>query len=628
VVLAVTEHDRAGRGAAGIGGAAGNPADDRLGGAGSVVERPSGASVIARDAGRAVTDWARARSLGPSSACGISIALILCAAAWLSAGSRADNFRAVVALWAGYLVFLAGRNLIAWPGEGMRIARGVTPVRSGVRARTTWLAALGWCLCECAIYGGLAVGAAADHWPGTWTLAIAVLSLTAVRELMTASLGPPDPNGPERGRVWRAIESVVRLPAGGRILLIGIVAPVWGSRTVLLALLDWAIIAIGFGLASQPAGSERRARDPSPDVRRSHPPGLDAQASLAVLLRPALAGPEQDVQPADDVGAGVGAAGDVQPADDVGAGVGAAGDVQPTGDVGAGIGAAGDVQPAGDAGAVVGAVPGGGSGQAAGTGTWPTDEPAPSPAQEEHQGGWQQPGQGARLQVDNGEQAGQDAVAAVAATAQGRPRPNPAVTERLLRLRDDGALARWMGGPVKGSLLPLPPAVLALAAMAVLTILGLQNLPSVLFLTPALVMLLAAPGSSNPHAGRLDWLVPPILLGAQFLYFTAIGQAKGIPGPVTLALCAAVMLRYADLACPARPVVFARPLRRTWSMELSQTDRERGSALGWEGRMLLMGAGAAAGIGTFAFIALTAYLGMLICAKVLTSMRLREGSGP
>jgi len=156
----------------------------------------------------------------------------------------------------------------------------------------------------------------------------------------------------------------------------------------------------------------------------------------------------------------------------------------------------------------------------------------------------------------------------------------------------------------------------------------MQNLPSVLLLTPALVMLLAAFGSSNKHAGRLDWLVPSVLLGAQYLYFATIGHAKGIPGAVTLALCAAVMLRYADLGCPGRPVIFARPLRRTWAVELRETDRERGSALGWEGRMLLMGAGAAVGIGTFAFIALTVYLVMLICAKVLTnSLRLRKGSG-
>jgi hypothetical protein len=44
--------------------------------------------------------------------------------------------------------------------------------------------------------------------------------------------------------------------------------------------------------------------------------------------------------------------------------------------------------------------------------------------------------------------------------------------------------------------------------------------------------------------------------------------------------------------------------------------------------MLLLGAAAAAGIGMFAYLALTAYLGGLICVKVLTSSAwVREGDG-
>ena len=46
---------------------------------------------------------------------------------------------------------------------------------------------------------------------------------------------------------------------------------------------------------------------------------------------------------------------------------------------------------------------------------------------------------------------------------------------------------------------------------------------------------------------------------------------------------------------------------------------ERGTALGWEGRLLLAGVAAAMGIATFAYLALTAYLGLLICAKVVVS---------
>ncbi len=187
-------------------------------------------------------------------------------------------------------------------------------------------------------------------------------------------------------------------------------------------------------------------------------------------------------------------------------------------------------------------------------------------------------------------------------------------------------LARNLGALVRGNLLPLPPAVLGLAATAMLAYLGMRSVPGILIMSPCLIMLLAAFGSSNRHAGRLDWLVPAVLLGWQCLYLTTVGQAQRIPAPATFALCAVLLVRYADLAAPGRPVIMAKRRRRNWTVELTEGDREPGAALGWEGRMLLMGAAAAVGIGTLAYVALSAYLGWLICAKVLTScLALREG---
>ena len=90
-----------------------------------------------------------------------------------------------------------------------------------------------------------------------------------------------------------------------------------------------------------------------------------------------------------------------------------------------------------------------------------------------------------------------------------------AAQSKLVRLRDDGALARALGLLVQGNLMPLPPAILGLAAIAALAFLGLHGLPGALMIGPAVVMLLAAPGSAHPHAGRFDWLVPVLLLGAQ-----------------------------------------------------------------------------------------------------------------
>jgi hypothetical protein len=167
---------------------------------------------------------------------------------------------------------------------------------------------------------------------------------------------------------------------------------------------------------------------------------------------------------------------------------------------------------------------------------------------------------------------------------------------------------------VRGNLLPLPPAVLGLAATAVLAYTGLRSLPVVLVMAPALIMVLvAAPGSSNRHAGRLDWLVPPVLLGWQCLYVATVGQAEGVPGPITFVLVGALLLRYADLASPGSPVQLARPL------QAGQPRRELGTALGWEGRMLLLGLGAAIGIATYAYLALTLYLVLLVGAKILAS---------
>jgi hypothetical protein len=180
----------------------------------------------------------------------------------------------------------------------------------------------------------------------------------------------------------------------------------------------------------------------------------------------------------------------------------------------------------------------------------------------------------------------------------------------VTKCRDDGEIARWLGRMVRGNLAALPPALAGLAATATLALLGLQNLPGVLALTPVVAMLLAAPGSAAPHTGPLDWLVPALLQAGQFLYLAAVGFCCGVPAPVTFTLCAVIALRYAMLTSPGRP-------GQSGPLEL-------GSGLGWEGRMLVAGLGVLAGLTAFAYAALTAYVGVLICSKVMTS---RRGAG-
>ena len=408
--------------------------------------------VLLIDASRVALSWARRRHLGLSSACGISVTLAGCAAIWFSAGTEAGLLRGVAALWASYLVLAAGRTIAARSAEldGTAAARR----RAGP---VTWLAALGGALAEVVVYAGLVVGAAAGDWPGAWKLGITVLGLVAVRNAMTACSRPYGFSVPPGSMIGRITAGIVMMPAGGRILVVGLVAPIWGARTALLVLAAWAISSVGYGLAGRP------------------------RADVA----PQATGPD-------------------------------------------------------------------GSGPVIASPT-------------------------------------------------------------LVRLRDDGALARALGALVRGSLLPLPPAILGLAGVSVLAVLGLHGLPGALMIGPAIVMLVAAPGSANAHAGRLDWLVPALLIAAQVLYLAAVGQGVKVPGPVTFALVGALLVRYTDLACPRRPVLLAQPRRHRHEA------REYGTELGWEGRLLFAGVAAAMGVATVGYLMLAAYLAGLVGAKVVRS---------
>jgi Family of unknown function (DUF5941) len=163
--------------------------------------------------------------------------------------------------------------------------------------------------------------------------------------------------------------------------------------------------------------------------------------------------------------------------------------------------------------------------------------------------------------------------------------------------RGDGRLAVRIGEFVRGRLPPMPPLFVGLLVTGMLVALGLRNLPGALVLTPVEAMLLASFGSWHPHNGRSDWLVPPLLQAAEYVFIAEAGLAGHVWPPVTFALVAAAGFRHLDLA-----------YRAHGGLVSGGVPHYDGLGLGWEGRMIVTGIAAAAGIGPVVYPALALYL--------------------
>ena len=138
--------------------------------------------------------------------------------------------------------------------------------------------------------------------------------------------------------------------------------------------------------------------------------------------------------------------------------------------------------------------------------------------------------------------------------------------------------------------------LVGLFVTCVLAALGLGNLPGILVLTPVEAMMLAALGARHPHDGRLDWLVPALLMAGECVFLAALGLSYRAAAWLVFALLAAVLMRHVDLAFRARA-------GRGLPADVF--------GLGWEGRMLLAGVAAVAGLVPFAYLLLSGYLWVL-----------------
>jgi len=185
--------------------------------------------------------------------------------------------------------------------------------------------------------------------------------------------------------------------------------------------------------------------------------------------------------------------------------------------------------------------------------------------------------------------------------------PRSAWPPRVLGYRGDGPIAVWIGRFVDGRLPPLPPLIVGLLVTGMLAALGLQNLPGILVLTPVEAMLLASLASWHPHFGPRDWMAPPLLQAGEYWFVAALGFAYRVPPAATFALVAAIALYHLDLAYRARNELVpsaSGPFVREEG-QLSYSDR---AGFGWEGRMIVCGLAAVAGILPMAYPLLALYL--------------------
>jgi len=187
-------------------------------------------------------------------------------------------------------------------------------------------------------------------------------------------------------------------------------------------------------------------------------------------------------------------------------------------------------------------------------------------------------------------------------------------TARLLAYRDDGPLVHAVAGRLGKGLPPVPATLAALLAVIALTAAGLLRPGPMLFVAPLLVVLLVLPTAPRHHLGRLDWLTPPLLRGTEFLTVVVVGLAADAPKWLLFVLVYVVGYHTYDTVYRTRQSIWPP----AWVFH---------AGLGWEVRLLLIGAGAALGWLTPVLAVLTAYLFVLFAVESVTSwVRLDKAS--
>lgn len=171
-------------------------------------------------------------------------------------------------------------------------------------------------------------------------------------------------------------------------------------------------------------------------------------------------------------------------------------------------------------------------------------------------------------------------------------------------IRDDGHVVRFLGRIVPGIAPPLFMAIVGLVIVAVLLAAGKGQQAGITLFAPVAALLLSGLASGDPHGGRFDRLVPPVLRATEYGYLAVLGLASGVPGPLVFVLLVTIVCHHHDDI--ARLAVGVK--RPTWS---------RRAALGWEGRMLVLAVGGGLSVLTAAYGILSGYLVILLVREAV-----------
>jgi hypothetical protein len=182
----------------------------------------------------------------------------------------------------------------------------------------------------------------------------------------------------------------------------------------------------------------------------------------------------------------------------------------------------------------------------------------------------------------------------------------------VLLYRDDGPLSLALGSLALGSLAlgrlgAAMPWLVALIGMVVPSVVASLGLPrSALLVAVVWAVVLGGIGSRNAHSGRVDWLAVPILRTGEYAVIAMAGLAADVSPPLVFALLCAIAFHDYDTVDRVR--------------QGRATDADRFAplrllGLGWDGRLLVLAIGFAAGHLDVVFIAGTAYLWTLFAAE-------------